>query len=193
MFRYRLHSPGRGRSRRGDLRSDDPRRRGDHRRQERALPCRRRGPVRGGGRVAVRRTATGRSGLERGIRRGEIGAARRPKGQGHPRPVAARAPSACGRQPASRRRLLVRLVESSPSRRFTNDLLPAAGASYEAGQEDGGRAGLRRSPCLRSGRGGGDVTASHFPCSGSVRVLVAMPFDEEDESPFVGLLQVVAA
>jgi hypothetical protein len=42
---------------------------------------------------------------------------------------------------------------------------------------------------LRSGRGEGDVTASSFferrVCPGLV-----VPFEEDDESPFVGLLQV---
>ena len=108
------------------------------------LPCSRRRGVRGGGRIAVRRVVAGGGGLDaKGARRGEIGAARRPgRGQsGHLRPAAARAPSACGRQPASRRRLLFRRVELSPSRRFTSGLLPAAGASYKAGQEDDRRCG----------------------------------------------------
>jgi hypothetical protein len=52
-----------------------------------------------------------------------------------------------------------------------------------------GSAGLRHSFCLRSGRGEGDVTASSFferrVCPGLV-----VPFEEDDESPFVGLLQV---
>ena len=113
--------------------------------------------------------------------------------EGHLRPAAARAPLDCGRQPAARRILLVRLVESSPSRRFTSDLLPAGGALQDPGRKLTGSAVPRHPSCLRSGRGEADVTASYFRCCGSVRVLAAMPSDEEDESPFVGLLQVEAA
>jgi hypothetical protein len=62
-------------------------------------------------------------------------------------------------------------------------------ASYVAGQEDIAGAGLRRPPCLRSGRGEGDVTASSF-FERRVYPGLVVPFEEDDESPFVGLLQV---
>jgi hypothetical protein len=90
---------------------------------------------------------------------------------GHLRPVAARAPSACGRQPASRRMLLVRLAESSSLAPLYEHLLPAAGTSYKvrAGKVTGS-AGLRHPSCLRSGRGEGDRFAfSVLPVSSGSR------------------------
>jgi hypothetical protein len=63
VFRHRLHSPGWGRSRRSDLRADDPSGRRDPHGRWPAVPRNRRRPVRGGGRVALRRAPAGRGGV----------------------------------------------------------------------------------------------------------------------------------
>ena len=102
-----------------------------------------------------------------------------------------------GRPAAANQRLvagsLVRLVDFSASRRFTNALPLPRVPLARPGKKDDRRAGLRRPPCLRSGRdeGGRDrfVLVVWRVRSG---FSVAMPFEEEDESPFVGLLQLEA-
>jgi hypothetical protein len=63
MFQVPAAPRGRLRRGRGDLRAVDQAGRGDHRRQQPAVPRPRRCAVRGGGRVAVRRAATGRGGV----------------------------------------------------------------------------------------------------------------------------------
>jgi hypothetical protein len=132
-----------------------------------------RGPARRGGRVAVRRAAPGRSRLgARGTRRGEIGAARRPKGQeGTCGPVAARAPSACGSQLASRRNPLgstSRVISLAP---LYKRLTPWRGRLLRGRVRRWGQGGVCGSRlAYEAVAGEGDVTASYFRCSGSVRV-----------------------
>jgi hypothetical protein len=194
MFRYRLHLEDGSDAGEATYAQMIRAGRGDHRRHQQAVPRARRRPVRGGG-LAVRWAASSRSGLDtRALAAREIGAARRPKGKGTCGPWRRERHRPAARQPASRRKALgstSRVISLAPLyKRLTlwrRRLLQGRVRRWRQGGVCGSRLAYEAVAAK------GDVTASYFGVAGQSGVLVAMPFDEEDESPFVELLQVEAA
>jgi hypothetical protein len=146
-------------------------RRGDPCRQRPALSRPRRGAVRGGGRVAVRRAVTGRFSLAGKVNRGRAVV-----------PFALRRPRFELRQPDTVRHA------TGCSRRA--DMLPRPDGSSQGGRHRGVGVQARRRK-LRGHREHGEEIP--LDPSRRSRVFEVVPFEEEAKSRFVGLLQVEAA